>query len=1233
MLRRLWNTARTRQRRRADGSRHRRHVLPSVEPLEARVLLDGGGVIWGNGSNLSVSFAADGTDIGGQPSSLHSTLDSIATEASWTESVLRALQTWAVHTNVDIGVVPDGGQAFGTSGRTQGDPRFGDVRVGAIPLSPDVMAVSVPRDLVVSGTWVGDVIFNSNADLRTVDDVFGVALHEVGHVLGLGHTDDPQSPMFRHGIPTSTVPTAQDIADLQVLYGTRQPDAYEYARSQSDAGVDATSGDGVTEPDVDDGVEDQEDDVIGEHDAETNESPGSQDEAEDTDEDVDGTDVDGTDDDQGQDEEGANEREGDSESSGDDVEAPGEEEDPDDGVKDAGEDQSQGGDEPDEIEKDSETSDDDVDVSDSDLEPPEGEAEAPEGERETPEGEAETPEGEAEAPNEDMERFDEGQGYDDINLDEGGGTLPPDLGAGEIESPETESDQEPESGEGETPEEEDQDDAHETEESGEPDDHDQANRTGPENDQIEHATELELLSASGADEGSAPSVILGDIDQPGDVDYYTLPVPSDYAGPLTLSLRTAGISVLTPGLSVLDDGGVVLGNVVSSSTSGDHLTLSLDSVASYEKLTLRVEGARNDVFGLGDYSLVSVFDDLNQVDRATIDSLERGEYSFLDHDEIRDFLETEDDDHPRFYDDAHTDDQFEVEFPEETAPGFAPFTRFELIGSIADASDVDHYKIQAPEAADLSVMTVYVTPLDTAALIPELAVFGPDRQPLVGQVLANGGGDYIVQFSNAAPDEQYTLRVSAADTLDRFQTGNYRLIVAFGQNRVNLDTFATGVITPETPQAAHVLHGAQSGLFYLALETAHASADDATTVMMDVQNSEHHSVFRLSSNPGQLRTAGTVLLAPGSYLVQIVGLDAEPDSLATTPYSIRGMVASDTIGISPSDPTQQPAFRCQDSPDTFCYPGGIRTTDRFVWQSPVELSTGSPQIDNPELTSLLFGDWWAGYWGLSEQNRVPTTSSDHYEAQPGAPMNVPAETGVLRNDTDPEGDPVTAVLGDDAQHGELQLLPSGAFTYRPNGEFIGTDSFTYIASDLHGQSEATRVTLQVPQAASPLVAFLGEITPSARLAEVLQVMIEFSRPVAGLAVSDLRLTRDAGDNLLDDRVTLESADQIHWTLANLGGLTELPGSYELTLAADEAEVADASGAGPATDTRISWTNVRRAGDADASGLFDRFDIVQVLRSGKYRTHIVATWAEGDWNGDGFFDQFDVAWALGTNEYR
>lgn len=68
---------------------------------------------------------------------------------------------------------------------------------------------------------------------------------------------------------------------------------------------------------------------------------------------------------------------------------------------------------------------------------------------------------------------------------------------------------------------------------------------------------------------------------------------------------------------------------------------------------------------------------------------------------------------------------------------------------------------------------------------------------------------------------------------------------------------------------------------------------------------------------------------------------------------------------------------------------------------------------------------------------------------------------VLVNDSDPDGDSLTATLVSGPANGVLSLSPTGTFTYTPNPGFSGIDSFTYRVSDGVAFSNVATVTLEV----------------------------------------------------------------------------------------------------------------------------------------------------------------------------
>ncbi len=218
-----WRTRREPPRNRA--ARSRRFALRG-EGLEPRLALSSTAV-WHDTSQLTLSFAPDGTDVGGEPSQLYETFQQLGEPHEWKEAILSAFQQWVVTTRANVGVVADEGFPLGTAGPRTDDPRFGDIRIAARPLSEDVLAIGVAQDAIVGGTWSGDVVFNSNAAIGSLADLFAVTLHEAGHVLGLSHSDDPLSPMYVHGLPTHTELTDGDLQEIQSIQGMRLPDELE----------------------------------------------------------------------------------------------------------------------------------------------------------------------------------------------------------------------------------------------------------------------------------------------------------------------------------------------------------------------------------------------------------------------------------------------------------------------------------------------------------------------------------------------------------------------------------------------------------------------------------------------------------------------------------------------------------------------------------------------------------------------------------------------------------------------------------------------------------------------------------------------------------------------------------------------------------------------------------------------------------------------------------------------
>lgn len=135
-------------------------------------------------------------------------------EAEWRKQVARACATWTATGLATLTAAPEGAEADVTLGWRRGHH-------GACePFSKDsAVAHSGP---VRSGTfvhfdggrkWVGDATHD-----RDGYSVYGTALHELGHVLGLGHSSAIDAVM-RTGVIRSAPLAPSDLYGLQSLYG------------------------------------------------------------------------------------------------------------------------------------------------------------------------------------------------------------------------------------------------------------------------------------------------------------------------------------------------------------------------------------------------------------------------------------------------------------------------------------------------------------------------------------------------------------------------------------------------------------------------------------------------------------------------------------------------------------------------------------------------------------------------------------------------------------------------------------------------------------------------------------------------------------------------------------------------------------------------------------------------------------------------------------------------------
>jgi predicted outer membrane repeat protein len=106
--------------------------------------------------------------------------------------------------------------------------------------------------------------------------------------------------------------------------------------------------------------------------------------------------------------------------------------------------------------------------------------------------------------------------------------------------------------------------------------------------------------------------------------------------------------------------------------------------------------------------------------------------------------------------------------------------------------------------------------------------------------------------------------------------------------------------------------------------------------------------------------------------------------------------------------------------------------------------------------------------GAYEFVSVTHAMDDAYATLLDQTLSIPAP-GVLANDIAPAGQTLTAIRVAEPSHGTLTLNANGRVVYTPSAGFLGTDSFTYKATDGTVNSNVATVTITVVEATATVV--------------------------------------------------------------------------------------------------------------------------------------------------------------------
>jgi Matrixin/Bacterial Ig-like domain len=213
--------------------RRQNKCCPVLEGLESRVVLySASGNLWPSPQLITISFMPDGTNLGGgKTSNLQSTFNGKSSLGNWENVILQAAQTWAQQTNINFAVVPDDGAAAGSGADEEGNPGFGDIRIGGYNFGSSTLALTYQPPSANNFSIAGNITFNTGQSFNvgSTYDLFTVAMHEFGHALGLNESSVSNAVEYGTYTGKKTGLASDDIEGIQSIYsanGPRTADAY-----------------------------------------------------------------------------------------------------------------------------------------------------------------------------------------------------------------------------------------------------------------------------------------------------------------------------------------------------------------------------------------------------------------------------------------------------------------------------------------------------------------------------------------------------------------------------------------------------------------------------------------------------------------------------------------------------------------------------------------------------------------------------------------------------------------------------------------------------------------------------------------------------------------------------------------------------------------------------------------------------------------------------------------------
>ncbi len=330
----------------------------------------------------------------------------------------------------------------------------------------------------------------------------------------------------------------------------------------------------------------------------------------------------------------------------------------------------------------------------------------------------------------------------------------------------------------------------------------------------------------------------------------------------------------------------------------------------------------------------------------------------------------------------------------------------------------------------------------------------PDRE---NPADADGDNIYevVVQASDGTRSDSQSIAVTVTDDND-----NTPVIVA-GQNFSVSEQTTSGTVvgsvavTDADSGTAYadwkIVSGNDAGIFAIDPQSGAISVADGTALDFETTSSY---VLGITVSDGIHTGSGTVTVTVENVDEKPVARDDAFSTAEDQPLVTGDVLANDNLGDTPvvmltiSGTTANGGTVSYLGNGSFSYTPAENFTGIDSFDYRIEDASGDVSLATVSVMVTAVNDSVSG-------------ATDRYTLDEDAVLDIGAAAGVLANDHDIDGDPLTATLVADVSHGTLTLNDDGSFRYSPAPNFNGSDGFVYRVSDGNGSSVDVQVLLEV----------------------------------------------------------------------------------------------------------------------------------------------------------------------------